>query len=101
MARPRKGTRGITIDGHALRWRLNPPIGNTDCPLCDSWHIVVQTERGRVIAEWSAELDGDGRPVPVTPATIAEALRGGLGDRDLDERPAPHRHDRLPHRPRR
>lgn len=77
MARPAKGTRGIVVDGERFRWKVVPPT-RSDCPLCASWHIEVITDPGHeLVTEWEIEVDPEtSRPRTVTPAAVAERLRG-------------------------
>jgi hypothetical protein len=98
MARPRKGTRGITVDGQVFRWRVVPPIANSDCPLCASWHVLVLTDAGDLVAEYEIPLDpATGLPAVVAPGAVAAALRSiaaARARRDPESSPPAHRHAR-------
>ncbi|MCB9702860.1 MAG: hypothetical protein H6711_13270 [Myxococcales bacterium] len=77
MTVPRRASRPIEVDGHALRWwyRL-PACGSADCP--QDWPHVVIADAGRggeivtfaVPSGWGA----------VTPAHVAAAARRALAE---------------------
>ena len=77
MTMPRRGSRPIDVEGHALRWwyRL-PACGSADCP--QDWpHVVIAdaSRAGAVIA--FVVPSGHGA---VTPADVARAARAALAD---------------------
>lgn len=65
------------VDGDTFRWKVAPPLPNTDCPLCSSWHVVVLSDpEHELVSEWEVEIDPQTRrALAVTPAQVAEQLR--------------------------
>jgi hypothetical protein len=88
----------MIVGDRAFRWKLVPPVAS-DCPLCASWHVVVITDpEHELAAEWEVDVDPETRrPLAVTPAQVAEQLRG-RGARSTV--PPAHSHRRQARRPR-
>ncbi len=76
---PRRGSRQIEVDGHALRWWVRR-YGARGCPDCDECVVIVahasrtgSIVRVRVPDAWRAEV------VAITPARMAALVRKALG----------------------
>ena len=75
---PRRGSRQIEVDGHALRWWVRR-YGARGCPDCDECVVIVahasrtgSIVRVRVPDAWRAEV------VAITPARMAALVRKAL-----------------------
>ncbi|CAL9534056.1 hypothetical protein SUDANB121_04118 [Nocardiopsis dassonvillei] len=112
MTMPRKGTRRITVDGVAYRWRHRSRTrGYSAGARTLTFAVEREDAPGRLLAVTLADRVPAGRPCcpgcaadnadaePITPARVAEAVRTALADgwdprgpagvRRLDMRPVP------------